>query len=99
MGDEMCQGSQPPASVPGRMGRCSSLAAAVRVRTGSTTTTRPLRRRSSRSRPGKSAAVIIEPFDTEDLLKDEEVVGAVNIGNRNDSAVPYISAHATCLGI
>ena len=55
------------ASEPGRMDRCSSAIAAVRVRIGSTTTRRPPRLRKRRRRPGKSAAVIIEPLETSGL--------------------------------
>ena len=52
------------ASLPGRISKCSSAKSAVRVRIGSTTTIRPPRLRSERNRPGKSAAVNIEPFET-----------------------------------
>ena len=46
------------ASVPGRIGWCSSATSAVRLRRGSTTTSLPPRARSARSRPRMSGAVI-----------------------------------------
>ena len=55
------------ASLPGRIVRCRSANSAVRVRIGSTTTTLPPRLRSARSRPGKSAAVIMDPLETSGL--------------------------------
>ena len=51
------------ASVPGRIGWCSSACSAVRERRGSTTTTLPPRSRIARSRPRASGAVISEPLE------------------------------------
>ncbi len=55
------------ASVPGRGAMCWSAAWAVLVRCGSITTSRPPRRRSALSLPGKSAAVARLPLDTSGL--------------------------------
>ena len=55
------------ASVPGRMGRCSSAMSAVRVRLGSTTTTLPPRSLMALSRPAKSGAVHRLPLDSSGL--------------------------------
>ena len=55
------------ASWPGRMKWCSSATSAVRVRRGSTTTTRPPRSRMRRSRPRMSGAVSRLPLDTSGL--------------------------------
>ncbi len=51
------------ASVPGRTNRCSVATFAVSVRRGSTTTIRPPRFFSARSRFGKSGAVISDPLE------------------------------------
>ena len=53
--------------MPGRMNRCSSASSAVRERRGSTTTTVPPRARSAPQPPGKSGAVISEPFEASGL--------------------------------
>ena len=55
--------SSTKASVPGRTKWCSCAAWAVSVRRGSTTTIRPPRALSSRSRAGKSGTVIRLPLE------------------------------------
>jgi hypothetical protein len=55
------------ASVPGRMGWWTSATAAVSVRRGSTTMSRPPRLRSRSSRFPTLGAVITLPFDTSGL--------------------------------
>ncbi len=55
------------ASVPGRIGWCSSASSAVRERRGSTTTSLPPRARSARSRPRMSGAVSSEPLEASGL--------------------------------
>ena len=53
--------------MPGRMATHSSARSAVRVRRGSTTTTRPPRSRMAASRPGQSGAVARLPLDSRGL--------------------------------
>ena len=80
---------QQEASVPGRMARCSSASCAVRVRRGSTTTTRPPRARIARSRPGQSGAVIEAAVGGHRVgAEHEQVVRAVQVGHRHREPVP-----------
>ena len=87
------------ASVPGRIARCSSAACAVRLRRGSTTTSRPPRARSARSRPRTSGAVINEPLDASGFAPS---ISRYCVRSRSgigiESGAPNISAAATSLG-
>ena len=87
-------------SVPGRIRWCSSAAAAVLVRIGSTTINRPPLARSARSRPGMSGTVIIDPLETSGLppITTNRSVRSMS-GTGTDNSVPYIKPNATCCGI
>ena len=87
------------ASVPGRIGWCSSAASAVRLRRGSTTTSLPPRARSAFNRPRMSGAVISEPLDASGLapsISRCRVRSTSGIGT--DSAPPNIRAEEISLG-
>ena len=78
------------ASVPGRIGWCSSAASAVRLRRGSTTTSLPPRARSAFSRPRMSGAVISEPLEASGLAPSISrccVRSTSGIGDRQRRAV------------
>ena len=75
--------------MPGRMGRCVSAMAAVSVRRGSTTTRRPPRARSARSRRSMPGAVMRLPLETSGLAPSiEEERRAIDVGHGQEELVP-----------
>ena len=94
--------SRKAASPPGRMATCSSASFAVSVRRGSTTTTLPPRSRTRAQTPahvgrGHDAAV----RDHRVAAQAEEVVGAIDVGDRNRDrrAVQLVRRHDARVGV
>ena len=87
------------ASVPGRIGWCSSAASAVRLRRGSTTTSLPPRARSAFSRPRMSGAVMSDPLEASGFAPSiSRCIVRSTSGIGTESGAPNMSAEEISFG-